>query len=554
MQLRDHQDYDPTWATKARVKRAPPQRADVAIVGAGLGGLTAAAYLAQAGIQVAVFDQHYVAGGCCTQFSRGGPRNRYNFDIGLHYIGDCGPNGQIPRILAGLGLSLDVVPLDADGFDILVFPDFRFPIPVGHDAFRERFVQMFPRERRGIDRYVRFLREIDALLARVDRNKGKMSWSIAWHALTRGRLAGKYRDATLKDLLDSCSADPQVRAVMAGQNGDYGLPPSRVSAALHAGLSNHYFHGAFYPRGGGQVIADRLAQFIEDHGGSVHLRRGVERILVEDGRAVGVRSADHKGATHELRANAVLSNADLRETLERLLPADALSPEWRSRSRGFEMAAAIFMTCLGIRGDMRARGMKAANYWQFDGYDFESFYDTAHDMVPRGAYITSATMKDPQTLHHAPAGISNVEAMTVLSGKPEHWGLDPRHAQDAAQAWDYKHNARYLELKARIEQDMITRVETLFPGSRDAIAFCESASPMSHIRYTRATDGTGYGLAATPEQFFEHRPGYSGPLPGLFLAGANTRAGHGVLGAMLSGQRCARRIARELGAPLPEPA
>ncbi|MEQ1439815.1 NAD(P)/FAD-dependent oxidoreductase [Fontimonas sp. SYSU GA230001] len=551
MQLRDAHDYDPTWMTKARVKRLPPNRTDVAIVGAGLGGLTAGAVLAQAGIRVAVFDQHYVAGGCCTQFSRGGPRQRYNFDIGLHYIGDCGPDGKIPQILGGLGIDLPVEPMDADGFDILVFPDFRFPIPVGRDRFRDRFVQMFPRERRGIDRYVRFLREIDELLGRVDRNKGRMSWGIAWHAFTRGRLANKYRNATLKDLLDSCSTDPQVRAVMAGQNGDYGLPPSRVSASLHAGLSNHYFHGAYYPRGGGQTIADRLSAYIEAHGGSVHLRREVARILVEDGRAVGVRTRDHKGTEHEVRAPAVLSNADLRVTLEQLLPADALPAQWRERSRNFEMAAAIFMTCLGIRGDMRERGMNNANYWQFDGYDFESFYDTARDMTPRGAYITSATLKDPTTTHHAPAGISSVEAMTVLSGKPEHWGLSGAQAQQQACDWDYKNRSAYLDLKSRIEQDLIGRVDALFPGSRAAIEFCESASPMSHIRYTRATDGTGYGLAATPQQFFEHRPGYSGPLPGLYFAGASTRAGHGVLGAMLSGQRCARRIARELGAPLP---
>ncbi|MDD3763383.1 MAG: NAD(P)/FAD-dependent oxidoreductase [Nevskiales bacterium] len=541
MQLRDADDYDPTWLTKARVKQPVPTAADVAIVGAGLGGLTAGAKLAQAGIKVAVFDQHYVAGGCCTQFSRGGPRQRYNFDIGLHYIGDCGPDGKIPQILGELDIALDYVPMDRDGFDILVFPDFRFPIPAGHDVFRDRFVQMFPRHRRGIDRYVRFLKEVDALVGRIDRNHGRMSWGVALHALTRGRLAAKYQRATLQDLLDSCSDDPQVRAVMAGQNGDYGLPPSKVSAALHAGLSNHYFRGAYYPHGGGQTIADRLSQFIEAHGGSVHLRHGVDRILVDDGRACGVRVRSHKGVVHDVRARAVLSNADLRETFERLLPPESVPEPWRQRSHNFEMAAAIFMTCLGIEGDMRQRGMKTANYWQFDGYDFERFYDTAGDMQPRGAYITSATLKDPDTPHHAPAGISNVEAMTVLSGKPEHWGLDA----GSAETWDYKHNPRYLELKARIEDDMVARVDALFPGSAAAVVFRESASPLSHTRYTRATDGTGYGLAATPQQFFEHRPGYSGPLPGLFLAGASTRAGHGVLGSMMSGQRCARRIARE---------
>ena len=92
------------------------------------------------------------------------------------------------------------------------------------------------------------------------------------------------------------------------------------------------------------------------------------------------------------------------------------------------------------------------------------------------------------------------------------------------------------------------RVEALFPGSAEAISFRESASPMSHTRYTRATDGTGYGLACTPEQFFQHRPGYAGPIPGLYFAGASTRSGHGVLGSMMSGQRAARRIGRELPA------
>lgn len=541
MRLRDEHDYDPTWLTKPRVKGAIPESVDVAIVGAGLGGLTAGAYLAQQGVKVAVFDQHYVAGGCCTQFSRGGPRNRYNFDVGLHYIGDCGPEGKIPGMLADLGITLDYVPMDADGFDTLVFPDFRFPIPVGHDRFRDRFVEMFPEERRGIDRYVRFLKEIDALSHAMDKNRGRMSWGLALKALTGGRLAAKYQHATLKDLLDSCTSNPQVQAVMAGQSGDYGVPPSRVCASLHAGLSNHYFHGAYYPKGGGQVIADQLSQTIEAHGGSVHLRRGIEQIITESGRAVGVRTETYKNTQAEVRARAVLSNTDLRVTLDQLLPKAALPAAWQGRSEKFEMAAALFMTCLGIKGDMRERGMGHSNYWQFDSYDFEAFYDTSGPVQARGAYITSASIKDPQTRHHAPEGISNVEAMTVLSGKPSDWGISGK-----AEDWDYKKDGQYQQIKERIEADMVRRVENLFPGSAENVVFKESATPMSHIRYTRASDGTGYGLAATPEQFFQNRPGYSGPIPGLYFAGASTRAGHGVVGSMMSGQRCARRMLREL--------
>ena len=69
----------------------PDAELDVAIVGAGTGGLCAGAYLARAGLKVALFDFHYVAGGSATRFARGSSGERYPFDIGLHYVGDCGP-------------------------------------------------------------------------------------------------------------------------------------------------------------------------------------------------------------------------------------------------------------------------------------------------------------------------------------------------------------------------------------------------------------------------------------------------------------------------------
>ena len=538
----------PTADTRARVTGPVPSEVDIVIIGAGMGGLTAGAYLAQNGMRVAVFDAHYVAGGCCTQFARGSGADRYQFDVGLHYIGDCGPEGDIPRLLQGVGIDQDFLPMDQDGFDTLVFPDFEFKIPANRELYRERLIEYFPKEKRGIDRYIRLCREVDRLAKHA--GGGRPTLRLAVEATLRGRLAALNQGATIGAFLDTCTQDERLRAVFLGQNGDYGLPPSKVSAMLHCGLANHYFKGAYYPRGGGQILADRLADTIEAAGGSIHLRRPVSKITVnEEGRATGVRFSTQRGATHEVRAKVVLSNADLKQTMLELVPQKHVDPEVRQKVQNYEMGGAIFLTCLGVNADMAAKGMRACNYWQFDGYDMEAFYDTIHDdrIVPKGCYITSATLKDPHTHGHSPEGVTNIEVMTLVPGRAEAWGVTTEEARKP----QYRKSAAYLERKAEVEADMVRRLEALFPGTADTIVFKESATPVTHTRFTWAADGSGYGIACTPEQFLGNRPNYYGPVDGMFLCGASTRAGHGVLGSMSSGLAAAKRVARSMGKPLP---
>ncbi len=539
---------EPRAATR-RAHRAAPESVDVAVIGAGLGGLVAAAQLARRGLSVAVFEQHYVAGGCATQFTRGPKRARYNFDVGLHYIGDCGPEGAIPRILRELGVELSYEPMDPDGFDTLVFPGLRFRIPSDVEAYRARLKEHFPREVRAIDRYVKVLRATMKATRILDARDGRMSLgAVAAMALDGLHVAG-IQAKTIGGVLDDCGArEPALRAVLLGQSGDYGLPPSEASAVLHLGLAGHYFRGAYYPRGGGQVIADSLALAVEQAGGSVHLRRGVERILVgADGSACGVRLEGRAGEDpRDVRAKVVLSNADLKMTLTRLLPAEHVPAEWREREKGMKMAGALFLTFLGIQGDLRTLGMRGVNYWQFDDFDVERMYRARpgdDPLATRACYITSSSLKDPgNAAHHAPPGVTNVEVMTLVPGGTDLWGVTP----DAASAWQYRESDAYRERKARVEEQMIARLDALFPGAAAGVVFRESSTPVTHVRFTRASDGTGYGLAATPGQFMRGRPGYRGPLPGLYFCGASTRAGHGVVGAMSSGRQAALRIAADL--------
>ncbi len=540
--------HSPTLHTARRVRTPVPESVDVAIIGCGPGGLEAGALLARAGQKVACFDQHYVAGGCATMFERGRSDARWRFDVGLHYIGDCGPDGQIPKLLAAAGITdVAYAPMDPDGFDTLVFPDLEFRIPVGLERYRQRLHQTFPSEKKGIDKYCRFLDEVWTVINRTNSRGGKFNWRTGLDVLLHGRTVARYQNATVAQLLDDCTRDPALRAVLLGQSGDYGVAPSQASALLHAGLAMHYFAGAFYPVGGGQILADKLADIIEAHGGQVILRRGIAQILVEDDKAVGVRTeADAKNPARDVRAKVVISNADIQRTMLELVPRAHLPAQWQTRAEGWKMGGALWLTCVGLDGSPEALGVRRSNYWQFDSFDVEQFYAeaaTAGRPTPRGCYITSATAKDPGTAGHAPDGKTSIEVMALVPADWSIWGVS---AAEVASG-DYRRSPIYLERKASVEADLLGRLAKVLPKTAGKVEFCESASPMTHMRFTRATGGTGYGLAATPDQFQQNRPGYRGPLPGLYLCGASTRAGHGVVGALMSGLRVAQKVGADLG-------
>lgn len=534
--------HSPIAKTAARVRTPIPESVDVAIVGAGLGGLMAGALLAKNGLKIAIFDQHYVAGGCATMFERGRSGERWRFDIGLHYIGDCGLDGKIPSLLRQVGVALEYAELDPDGFDTIVLPGLRFRIPVGHEKYRKRLHEHFPKEKKGIDRYVQLLLEVDRIGRKMDNSGGKLGFGMALDTLLHGRLLIKYQNATIAQVLDDCTQDKLLRAVLLGQSGDYGVPPSQASAMLHCGLANHYFHGAYYPKGGGQAIADALADTVEAAGSTIHLRCGIAKIVIENGAAVGVLTEPVHGVQHRVAAKLVLSNADLKATLLKLVGPEQLPGEWLQKAEHMQMGGALFLSCFGLQGTPAQNSLSATNYWQFDDLDAEGFYrDAAAGALPRGCYVTSGTAKDPTTPGHAPDCMTGVEVMALSAGKPEAWGVTPQALWDDS----YRKNPAYIAKKQAVEDDLLRRLDALCPGSAGRVVFKESATPLTHTRFTRASDGTGYGLAAIPSQFLRNRPGYRGPLKDLYFCGASTRAGHGVVGAMMSGEQSAKRILQD---------
>jgi all-trans-retinol 13,14-reductase len=505
---------------------------DAIVVGAGLGGLVAGAILSRRGARVLVVDRHYVAGGNATIFKRRG----YEFDVGLHYIGACGSRDAVPRILRAAGAeAVEFEELDPDGLDTLVFPDFTFRVPKGIPAFRRRLLEQFPDEQRGIDRYLAFL----APLARAQSANSGAGGAL--QVLPSAPLLLRWAGSTYGAFLSSCTRNERLRAVLAGQSGDYAVPPSRASAVMGAGLVAHYMGGAYFPKGGGQVVSDRLAEAIERNGGKILLRTGARRIVVERGRAVGVEIESKHLGVRLVRAPVVISNADLKQTMERLVGAPHWKRETVARVRAFEMAPALGVVYVGLRRDLRAEGYPATNYWVHSSYDSEAPYaSAANGVLPDKplSFISIATLKDPTNPRLAPAGMTNLQLMGLAPSAPEAWGVTEEEVQSGA----YSKSERYARHKEAFRDSMVELARRVFPSIRDEIAYCEVATPLTHRRFTSSTNGTPYGIAATPGQYLWNRPAARTEIEGLYLCGASCRAGHGIVGAMNSGAMAARAV------------
>ena len=135
---------------------------DVVVVGSGPGGLTAGACLAAAGRTVLVVERHDLAGGNAQVFRRHHQGAEYEFDVGIHYIGDCAPGGLFPSIFGALGVGdrVEFRPLDPDGFDTLRFPDVEVRVPADWDEYGRRLTDTFPDDQAGLERCLRTLRDV----------------------------------------------------------------------------------------------------------------------------------------------------------------------------------------------------------------------------------------------------------------------------------------------------------------------------------------------------------------------------------------------------------
>ena len=494
---------------------------DAVVIGSGIGGLGAAALLSRlAGQRVLVLERHYEAGGYTHTFRRPG----YEWDVGVHYVGSVHPRTLLGKFLALItDGSLKWEPM-GEVYDRILIGDDHYDLPAGRKNLKAQLIEYFPDEAEAIDAYFGLLRE--AAAASGSYFLAKLLPPLLANAL-RGRLLEpfyKFSRRTTREVLEELTDNQRLIAVLTGQWGDYGLPPAQSSFAMHAMLVTHYIHGAVYPVGGSCRIAESIVPVIEAAGGRVLVRAEVEEILVEDGRATGVRMAD--GRT--IRAPQVISSAGVFNTFQRLLsPEVAREYGLPGQLQPIQPSASHLCLYLGLEHTAEELGLQKTNLWIYPGEDIEAriqrAFADADEELPL-VYVSFPSAKDPDFLRRFP-GKATIEMITVA---PFSW----------FEQWDTtdwkKRGDDYEAFKEEMTRRLLEVLYEHLPELRGKIAHYELSTPLTTRHFMNYEVGEIYGIDHSPARFEQEFLRPATPIAGLYLTGQDI-ATCGVAGALFGG-------------------
>lgn len=504
---------------------------DVVVIGSGLGSLVTAALLARLrGDRVQVLERHFKSGGFTHAFTREG----FTWDVGLHYVGEVATGSMGRRILDHVTRGeVEWAPLP-DVYDVFSYPDLTVRSPAGRERLRATLVEQFPHERAGIDRYLRDVREAESWIV-TDLTARVMPRPVGRLVTRRNNRRLPLATTTLENYLRTHIGDPRLRAVLASQWNDYGLPPAEAAFATHALVTSSYFDGALVPVGGSDEIRDAALRTVRDAGGGVLVNAEVTRIRVEDGVAVGVDVRKRRGTRHDrlsIDAPLVVSGIGAYGT-SHLLPEGV-----GVRLARPEPAYSSVVLFVGLSRSPAHLGARGENRWVYDSYDHSDIAGRTASLLEgraRGGFMSFGALNDPD------ARRPTMQIITpVTSAAFEAWRDLP---------WRER-GADYEAMKCTVTKALLDLAERELPGIGELVTYTELATPATIETFHGHPGGALYGRPGDPSRYAHGHAGV-GPasgIPRLLLTGADVLS-CGILGATFGGVMTASAAMGTTGFP-----
>jgi phytoene dehydrogenase-like protein len=489
---------------------------DAVVVGSGIGGLSCAALLSQAGMKVMVVEKARLVGGYCQTYDWEG----FPLNSGPTVLLGGGEGGTINALIRRLGLEKEV-PMRrmhwgmADGKMAL-------RLGMGIDEDLAKMEGKFPTARDGLRRLLGDLRRFRGeLMDRPDLLTSPLPSNLEeYHEqFVRHPISALWQNLSFQAMLDEYLPDEQLGSLLLKTSSLLGGEPRRFPAYEGARLLVALLlDGIHYPANHLSHLSQKLAGVVSGAGGEVLTSCGAEEVLVQGegtrGRPIGMRLADGS----QVRSGVVVLDMDPRRALTGLLQPLALGLEFLKEMEKLKVSGSAFVLHLIFQEDLRipervflfppkARRVRTGDtYLEVDSIVLTKEACTEAD---RPGCVLLARINIPSHCYHV--------------------------FEDAAES---------AEMGAELTYLVKEEISSILPAVKNAVK--EFVTLPSHFtRLTSNGQGAAFGFAPMLDQWYYRRPGPRLPLPNLYLVGAWSRFGGGVEGAALSGVIAARELCGE---------
>jgi phytoene dehydrogenase-like protein len=458
---------------------------DVIVIGAGCAGLSSAARVAKNNKKVLVLEKHNIPGGCGTSFRRG----RFEFEVALHQLSQMGSKekpGGLRKLFREYGIEEQIEWVEIKDLYNIIQPsaNINISLPTDVEEAKKTMSKQFPKEKENIIQYYDlvwgFCKEYFELIQKPEEAEGEgIGYEIK--KMVTGKLFGKkypylakYMMRSAQEILDEIGLSKEAQTCVNAYWSFMGSPPERLPFAILAACTYLYIlYKPYYLKGGSQVMSQALTEFIRKSGGTVRFNCGVNRILLEGNKAVGVITDE--GET--IKAKKIISNISPIHTYVNLLetyqvPENAM--EYLSHCR---VGTSAFSCFIGLDCPPEEIGLTTSFNLMYpvkeSGDGIEAIRKLTAEDDP--LVVTCYTVDDPSL---SPPGTSIISAVALKYAEP----------------WIELSAEQYYETKYKVAQQMVKRINDQFPGFRDHIEEIEVATPLTHMRYLNHPGGAIYGF------------------------------------------------------------